>query len=80
VESKNRQFDLKDFRATFGQANKDRGVGIEAVSKMLRHRTPRTTELFYARIRDDKAFAEAERAWTVGPQSGLIEKQAIWRK
>ena len=41
-------------------------VGIEAVSKMLRHRTTRTTELFYARIRDEKAFAEAERAWGVG--------------
>ena len=58
-------FKLKDFRPTFARANKDLGVGIEAVSKMLRHSTTRTTELFYARIRDDKAFAEAERAWKV---------------
>ena len=60
------RFKIKDFRPTFAQLNKDRNVGIEAVSKMLRHRTTRTTELFYARIRDEKAFAEAERAWGVG--------------
>lgn len=60
------RFKIKDFRPTFAQLNKDRNVGIEAVSKMLRHRTTRTTELCYARIRDEKAFAEAERAWGVG--------------
>jgi len=34
------------------------------------------TELCYARIRGDKAFADAERAWTVEGQSGLIENRA----
>jgi integrase len=68
-------FKLKDFRPTCAQLLKDRGVGIEAVSKILRHRTTRTTELFYARIRDEKAFAEAERAWTVGLNPPLIEKR-----
>ena len=74
------RFKFKDFRPTFAQMNKDRGVGIEAVSKMLRHRTTRTTELFYARIRGDRAFAEAERAWTAGVNSGLIENPPTWRK
>lgn len=57
------RFQLRDLRPTFAQANKDRGVGIEAVSKALRHRTTRTTELYYTRIRNDAAFAELERAW-----------------
>lgn len=53
-------FSLKTFRATFAQAAKDRGVPIEAISRALRHKTTRTTEAFYARIRADDAFHELE--------------------
>ncbi len=53
-------------------------MGIEAVSKMLRPRTTRTTKLFYAR-RGDKPFAEAERAWTVESQFSLIENQSYMK-
>ena len=56
-------FSLKTFRATFAQMAKDRGVPIEAVSRALRHRTTKTTEAYYARIRADDAFREFERAF-----------------
>ena len=54
---------LKTLRATFAQVAVDRGAPIEAVSRALRHRTTKTTEAYYARIRADKAFAEIERAF-----------------
>jgi len=56
-------FHLKTFRATFGQAAKDRGASIEAVSRALRHRSTRTTEQYYARIRTETAFQELENLW-----------------
>ena len=54
---------LKTFRATFAQNAKDNGASIEAVSRAMRHRTTKTTEAYYARIRADSAFAEIERAF-----------------
>lgn len=56
-------FSFRAFRATFAQMCKDKGAGIEAVSKALRHRTTKTTETYYARIRGEKAFQELEQAW-----------------
>lgn len=50
-------------RATFAQVAKDRGATMEAVSRAMRHRTTKTTERYYARIRADSAFAEIERAF-----------------
>lgn len=58
---------LKTFRATFAQAAKDAGAPIEAVSRALRHRTTKTTEAFYARIRADDAFREIDRAFERPP-------------
>ena len=57
------RFHLKTFRATFGQSAIDAGVRIEAVSRALRHKSTRTTEAFYARIRTDRAFREIEDAF-----------------
>lgn len=57
------RFHLKTFRATFGQLAIDKGVRIEAVSRAMRHRSTRTTEAFYARIRADRAFQEIEEAF-----------------
>ena len=54
---------LKTFRATFAQSAKDGGATIEAVSRAMRHRSTKTTEAFYARIRADDAFREIERAF-----------------
>lgn len=56
-------FHLKTFRATFAQLAKDAGVSIEAVSRALRHKTTKTTEGFYARMRADDAFREFDRAF-----------------
>ncbi len=58
---------LKTFRATFAQAAKDAGAPIEAVSRALRHRTTKTTEAFYARIRADDAFREIDWAFERPP-------------
>lgn len=52
------RFHLKTFRATFAQMAKDAGVSIEAVGRAMRHKTTKTTERFYARIRADDAFRE----------------------
>ena len=53
-------FRLQYLRASFGQICKDRGASIEAVSRALRHKTTKTTELYYARIRPENAFRELE--------------------
>src|SRR2546425_4779369 len=57
------RFHLKTFRATFGQNAIDAGVRIEAVSRAMRHKSTKTTEAFYARIRADRAFQEIEAAF-----------------
>jgi integrase len=54
------RFRIQDLRATFAQMCMDRGASIESVSRALRHRCSRTTELYYARIRPEKAFQELE--------------------
>ena len=53
-------FRIQYLRASFGQMCKDRGASIEAVSRALRHKTTKTTELYYARIRPENAFRELE--------------------
>jgi len=58
------KFQIKDFRSTFAQLSKDRGVSIEAVSKALGHASTVTTERFYARIRDSDALKEMSKAWS----------------
>jgi len=45
------------------QVAKDHNVSIEAVSRALGHRTTRTTELYYGRIRTESALAEFEQAF-----------------
>ena len=57
-------FNIRQLRATFGQICKDRGVPIESVSRALRHRTTKTTELYYTRIRTDHAFRDLENAFS----------------
>ncbi|MEW6069547.1 MAG: site-specific integrase [Candidatus Thermoplasmatota archaeon] len=57
------QFKLKDFRSSYAQNLKDKGVSIEAVSKALGHSSTKTTERYYARIRDSSMFKEINRAW-----------------
>ncbi len=47
-----------NLRATFGQMAIDGGAPIESVSRAMRHRTTRTTEEYYARIRTEDAFAD----------------------
>ena len=57
-------FNIRQLRATFGQICKDRGASIESVSRALRHRTTKTTELYYTRIRTDHAFRDLENAFS----------------
>lgn len=56
------RFQIRTFRATFGQRAKDGGASIEAVSRAMRHRSSVTTERYYARVRPDRAFEEVRRA------------------
>ncbi|UCE91619.1 MAG: site-specific integrase, partial [Methanobacteriota archaeon] len=56
-------FRWKDFRPTLAQHLLDSGVTIEVASKVLRHTSTRTTELYYARIRPESAFSKARQAW-----------------
>jgi len=57
------KFKLKELRTSFGQILKDRGVSIESISKVMGHSTTKTTELYYARIRDISAFSEINDVW-----------------
>jgi len=56
------KFQIRTFRATFGQRALDGGARIEAVSRAMRHRTTRTTEMYYARVRPDRALEEVRQA------------------
>lgn len=67
------RFSLKDLRSTFAQMAKDRGASIEAVSRALRHRSTRTTELYYARMRPEEAFRELRRVFET-PEVRLLPK------
>ncbi len=52
------RFAMKDFRSTFAQVASDHGVSIEAVSRAMRHKSTKTTERYYARMRPERAFKE----------------------
>lgn len=57
------RFRWKDFRPTLAQICKDGGAPIEAISKVLRHSSSKTTERYYARIRPESAFSQVKTAW-----------------
>jgi len=57
------RFRIQTLRATFGQMCIDWGGRPDAVSRALRHKTTRTTELYYARIRSDHAFRLLDEAY-----------------
>jgi len=63
-------FDFRMLRRCCGQFLRDRDVPLDAVSSTLRHQTTRTTELYYARIRDTKTYAKIEDAWSRQPLAG----------
>lgn len=56
------KFKIKTLRATFGQLAKDNGASIESVSRAMRHRSTKTTEKYYARVRPDIALNEVREA------------------
>ncbi len=49
---------LKEFRSTFAQVAKDYGASLEPVGRAMWHRSPKTTEAYYARISPKAAFQE----------------------
>ncbi len=53
----------KSMRSTYCQMAIDAGASISAVSKAMRHGSTLTTELYYGRLRTEKAFAEIDRAF-----------------
>ena len=57
------RFRIQTLRATFGQMCIDWGGRPDAVSRALRHKTTRTTEIYYARIRADHAFRILDEAY-----------------
>ena len=69
------KFRIQTLRATFGQMCIDWGSRLDAVSRALRHKTTRTTELYYARIRPDHAFRLLEQAYdSAHPENGPVPK------
>ena len=58
------EFKLKDYRSSFCQIAIDLGAELSAVSKMMGHKTTKTTETYYGRIRDISAIKEIERAFS----------------
>ncbi|MEW6069716.1 MAG: site-specific integrase, partial [Candidatus Thermoplasmatota archaeon] len=57
------KFKLKDFRSSYAQMLKDKNVNIEVISKALGHSSTKTTEKYYARIRDSYVSEIINRAW-----------------
>jgi integrase len=71
------KFRMQTLRATFGQMCIDWGGRPDAVSRALRHKTTRTTELYYARIRPDHAFRLLEEAFdSAHPEKRPVQKIA----
>ena len=67
------KFRIQTLRATFGQMCIDWGCRPDAVSRALRHKTTRTTEIYYARIRPDHAFRLLEQAYdSAHPKKGPV--------
>lgn len=74
-------FDGRMCRCTYGQHNIDQGVPLDAVSRMLGHRTTKTTETYYCRRTNESAVLETQKAWErqikpMEPNTPLIEKQS----
>ncbi len=80
------EFDNRTCRRTYGQGAIDAGVPLDAVSRMLGHRTTKTTETYYCRRSNAAAIEEAQRVWGNAPaapkqpqgpktNSHLIEKE-----
>jgi len=59
-------FRWKDYRSSFCQMAIDKGANLQAVSKIMGHKTTKTTESYYGRIRDDDAIHEIERVFGEG--------------
>ncbi|UCE74834.1 MAG: site-specific integrase [Methanomassiliicoccales archaeon] len=57
-------FSLKTFRASYAQMLKDRVASIESISKLMGHHTTKTTETYYARIKDSSVFNEINSIWS----------------
>lgn len=68
-------FNLQKTRRTWGQVALDDGVPLDAVSRMMGHKTSRTTETYYARKKNNKAIAEAKAAWGRAPQPPTASAQ-----
>lgn len=60
------QFRWKDLRASYAQMLIDRKARIETVSKALGHQTTKTTEIWYARIKDTSVHEEINALWDTG--------------
>lgn len=54
-------FKWKDYRSSFCQLAIDKGANLQAVSKVMGHKTSATTESYYGRIRDLDAIKEIDR-------------------
>ena len=57
------EFKLKDFRSSYAQILIDRKVPLQSVSKAMGHQTTKTTELYYARIKDVSMFDDINNLW-----------------
>jgi len=78
-------FDGRACRRTFGQVCIDSGVPLDAVSRMMGHKTTKTTETYYCRRSNDAAIQEAQRIWgklpnecgptVIKPKTPLIENR-----
>jgi len=72
-------FKIKDFRASFAQIHIDRGVQLQAVSKAMGHHSTKTTEQYYARIRDVSMFKEINGIWQPDDASAENPEIEKWK-
>ena len=57
------KFELRDCRRAFGQHYKDNHTDLEDISKLMGHKTTRTTELYYAEKRQSEVIRNVRGKW-----------------
>ena len=56
-------FELRDCRRMFGQHYKDNHMEMEKISRLMGHKSTRTTELYYCRVSEREAIDDARDRW-----------------
>jgi len=66
------RFGFQMMRRSFGQCAINMNARIDSISVLMGHKTTRTTELYYARRREQDAINDLEEAWSTSKSQSLL--------